>query len=104
VRHLGLGLGGGRVQVSGCAPGCCCLGGMLLGLAQIHDRGGQGNELGHERDGHQRVVTGQVTGQRDHPGRAPQPVTVTAAPGDAPVGGASRAVVGVGRAPQVRIA
>ena len=102
--RLGAGLVDGRMQVSGCGPGRSRLGGVLLGLAQLGDGGGQGDELGHERDGHQRVVAGQVPGQRDHPGRAPQLLAVVAAPGDPPVLGAGGAVVGVGRAPQVRVA
>ena len=71
MRYLRSSLGDGGMQVSGCAPGRSRLGRVLLGLAQFGDGGGQGNELGHERDGHQRVVARQVPGQRDQPGRAP---------------------------------
>jgi hypothetical protein len=59
------------MQVRGCRPGGCRLGGVLLGLAQLGDGGGQGDELGHERDGQQRVVAYEIPGQRDHPGGAP---------------------------------
>jgi hypothetical protein len=38
------------------------LGRVLLGLAEFGHGGGQGDELGDERDGHQRSVAGQVPG------------------------------------------
>jgi len=42
--------------VRGCRPGGSRLGGVLLGLAQLGDGGGQGDKLSHKRDSHQRVV------------------------------------------------
>ena len=48
------------MQVRGCRPGGCRLGGVLLSLAQLGDGGGQGDELGHEREGHQRVVACEI--------------------------------------------
>jgi hypothetical protein len=59
------------MQVRGCRPGRGCLGCVLLGLAQFGDGGGESDELGHECDGQERVVAGQVPGQGDHPGGAP---------------------------------
>jgi len=71
TRHLGARLRDSRLQVGGRVTGRGCLGSMLLGLAKLGDGSGQGDELGHERDGHQRVVASEVPGQRDHPGGAP---------------------------------
>jgi hypothetical protein len=70
ARRTRPGLGDGRMQVGGCGAGCCCLGGVLLGLAQFGDGGGQRDELGYQGDGHEGVVAGQVPGQGDHPGGA----------------------------------
>jgi hypothetical protein len=64
------GLGDGRVQVGGGGTGCCCLGGVPLSLAQLGDGGGQRGKLGHQGDGHEGGVAGQVPGQGDHPGCA----------------------------------
>jgi hypothetical protein len=44
---------------------------MFLRLPELGHCGGQGDELGHERNGHQRVVAGEIPGQRDNPGGAP---------------------------------
>lgn len=44
--RLGAGLIDGRMQVSGCGVGRSRLRGVLLGLAQLGRRGGQGDELG----------------------------------------------------------
>jgi len=44
---------------------------MLLGPAQFGDGGGQGDELGYERDGHERVVAGEIASQCNHPCGAP---------------------------------
>jgi hypothetical protein len=33
------------VHVLGCFPGRCCLGGVLLGLAQFRDRDGQPDKV-----------------------------------------------------------
>jgi hypothetical protein len=71
TRHPGARLRDSRLQVGSRVTGRGCLGGMLLGLAQLGDGGGQGNELGHERDGQERVVASEVPGQGDHPDRAP---------------------------------
>ena len=71
TRHLGARLRDSLMQVASRVTGRSCLGGMLLGLAQLGNGGDQGDELGHERDGQQRVVAGEVPCQRDHPGGAP---------------------------------
>jgi len=98
------GLINSRMQMSGGGVGCLCLGGQSLRLAKLRDSGGQRDELGHQRYGRQRRVTGQVPGQRDHPGGAAQLIAVVAAPGQPPVLGAGGTVVGVGRTAQMRVA
>jgi len=75
------GLVNGRMQMSGGGVGCLCLRGQSLRLAKLRDSGGQRDELGHQRYGRQRRVTGQVPRQRDHPGGAAQLIAVVAAPG-----------------------
>ena len=47
------------MQVGGCGPGRHCLRGVLLGLAKLGDRGGQGDELGNKGLGQEGVVAGQ---------------------------------------------
>jgi len=49
------------MQMSGGGAGCLCLCGQLLRLAQFRDSCGQRNELGHQRYGRQRRLTGQVS-------------------------------------------
>jgi hypothetical protein len=55
------------MHVSGGGAGRRRLRRVLLCLTELGYCGGQGNELGHERDSHQHCVSGQVPGQRDHP-------------------------------------
>jgi hypothetical protein len=38
--------------------GCCCLGCVLLGLAQLGDGGGQRDELSYQCNSHEGGVTG----------------------------------------------
>jgi hypothetical protein len=64
------GLVDSRMQMYGGGVGCLGLCGQLLRLAKLRDSGGQRDELGHQRYGRQRRVTGQVPGQGDHPGGA----------------------------------
>ena len=47
----------------GGGAGCLCLCGQLLRLAKFCDSSGQGDKLGHQRNGRQRRITGQVPGQ-----------------------------------------
>lgn len=103
LRYLGACPRDSRMQVGSRVAGRGRLSGVLLGVAQLGDGDGQGNELGHERDGHKRVVAGEVPRQCDHPSGVPQLVTFMAAPGNAPVLGPGGTVVGVGRVPQVRV-
>jgi hypothetical protein len=98
------GLFNSRMQMSGGGAGCLRLRGQLLSLAKFRDSGGQRDELGHQRNGRQRGVAGQVPCEGNHPCGTPQLVTVVAAPGQPPVLGAGRTVVGIGRAAQVRVA
>jgi hypothetical protein len=58
------------MQMCGGGAGCLGLCGQLLRLAKFRDSGGQGDELGHQRYGRQRRVTGQVPRHGDHPGGA----------------------------------
>ena len=53
------------MQVGGGGAGRCCLRCILLGLAQLGYRGGEGDELGHQSYGRQRRVTSQVSGEGD---------------------------------------
>jgi len=52
------------VQLCGCCAGRCSLRGVLLGLPQFRDSGRQGNEIREEREGCERVVSGDVPEQR----------------------------------------
>jgi len=51
TRHPGARLRDSRLQVGGRVTGRGCLGCVLLGPVQLGDGSGQGDELGHERDG-----------------------------------------------------
>jgi hypothetical protein len=84
--------------VGGCGAGRRCLGGVQLRLAQLRDRGGQGDELSYQGNGHECGVACQVPGEYDHLGGAAQLVAVVATGRDPPVGGAGSAVIGVGSA------
>jgi hypothetical protein len=75
------GLGHGRMQVGGGGPGRRCLRGVLLGLAKLGDRGGQGDELGDRGHGQEGAVAGQVPGECDQPGGPAQLVALAAALG-----------------------
>ena len=74
---------------------------MLLGLPQLGHGSHEGYQVRDERDRRERAVPGDLASQRDQPGGAAELVTVTGAPGQAPVGGAGGTVVGVGGAPQL---
>jgi hypothetical protein len=52
-----------RMQLPPGGPGGGGLGGMLLGLAQLGDRYGQGRQVGDQRGRDQRVVAGDLAGQ-----------------------------------------
>lgn len=64
------GLVNSRMQMRGGGTGCLCLCRQLLRLAKFRNRGGQGDELRHQRNGRQRRVTGQIPGESDQPGSA----------------------------------
>jgi hypothetical protein len=81
-------LGDGRLQVGSRSTGRCCLGRMLLCLPELGHGGREVDELGDERDGHQRGIAGQISGQGDHPCGLAQLVTVTASQGQPTVLGA----------------
>jgi len=81
----------------GCCPCRCGLGGALLRLAEFGDRGDERRELGDERHlGDGLVVAAGVSGGSQRPGGGAQAVTYGCRLGEAPVGGAGGAVVGVG--------
>jgi len=81
------------MQVGGCGAGRCRLGRVLLCLPKLGHRSGQGDELGHERDSHQRGVAGQIPGQRDHPRSSAQLVVMAPQEGFAQVMAAEGEVV-----------
>jgi len=56
------------VQVPGCRVSRRGLCRVLLGLAQFGHGGGEGGQVGDERDRGERAVAGDVVGQRYQPG------------------------------------
>jgi hypothetical protein len=93
--------GDGTKPHRGC-PGRCSLRRMLLGLAELGDRDGQGSQVRGERDGDQRGVSGDLAGHCDQPRGGAQLVPRAGGRRYVPVAGTGGAVVAVSGPLQVR--
>jgi hypothetical protein len=97
-----MGLAKGCVHVLYRRAGGGRLGGVLLGSAQLGDRGRQRGEVRQQRCRGQGGVAAEVTGHGQQPCSDAQAVPVMAAAGDSAITGAGSAIVGVGCAAQDR--
>jgi len=98
------GMGHHSMQVPGGSVRGCRLRGVLLGPSQLGHGGGEGDQIRDQRDRRERAVPGDLASQRDQPSGAAKLVTLTRAPGQAPMRRAGGAVVGVGGASQLSAA
>ena len=83
------------IQVCGRGAGCGGLRGVLLGVAQLGDCGGQGHQVRDQRDRDQRGVTGDLGGQSHQPGSGAQAAPLAGGRGEPTVpraGGPDQAV------------
>jgi hypothetical protein len=83
----------------GAGAGGGSLGGSLLSVAEVGDGFGERGEPGDEQDRGESRVVGQVRQRAEQPGCLSQLVACWGGCGDAAVGGAGGAVVGVGGLP-----
>src|SRR6266581_4489004 len=70
------------VQLRCRCPGGSGLGGVLLGLSQLGDCGGQSHEVRDERDGDQRGIASDLPGPGHQPGCSPQLVPLAGSTGN----------------------
>lgn len=101
ARSAGTVLGACVVHPRAGIPGGGGLGGVLLGLAQIGDRGGQ---VGDQRDGDQRGIASDLAGHRQQPGGGSQLVPLPGGRRYPAVAGTRGPIVAVGGAAQVAAA
>jgi phthalate 4,5-dioxygenase len=91
------------VHVLGRLPSRCCLGGVLLGSAQLRHRNCKRDQVRRQCPGQDGAVTVTVAYERDEPRGSAQPVTIRRAARDPPVRRAGCAVVGIRRPLQRRV-